>query len=1105
MTRKRNRKTIRMAAVICILAFFICVFGPGEKAGAEAADHSALSALSFDVRIDEASGQVESCLILENTGEKEAAANLTLPLISAGMKAESLQVQASREAVLEADGSLSFTLLTGETISISYSYETGQNLSHAGVIGMDLRELVFCEGGTIGRFSFSLTLKEEDLPLVRQIFPMNWKLQEKTISFCLYNVQPNALLDRIYVSKETWRDLKGSRDFEPNEEQQFLLSHYREWFENGLGAEIEEKKMPDREEERFFAELMNLPITDEPFYLQSEPAYGACNRLKEGNDIYKTVFDYLYLRECQRAGVELLVKDDDYWAGYRSRIDLNLNGMPEVMKELLRQEIFGDECFLAVVAYEKTPSLEDVSLYRIEIDYSADYSIHWKPIQLEKALHAVPEGMDSLYFDGHAALPYRVMLLDMEEAADKKQLQGFLDTVDAEIFTIQSVLDDREGQWLFADEFPACFLAAAGESNLSRQTLQNCAENVSEWTVVKTMLQEDADWGTLTLPAFKQYTGGVTLKDDMAVYTNFGGGNYLAHGYGLPFYAAVAGSDEGRAINEARYEMLNTERAALDARIEEQLALSRTPVKNDPSVLSVLACDVEIDEAASSVYTELVLENTLSESVSCGIRLPLVSNGTDAAGIRLEEEGLESALLSDGTLDLSLSGGQIRRIRYRYQTKSSLIHAGIIGMDFGQLVFSPEGRIGRFSVSLSLREEDIPLVDEIFPANYTFDGQTLSLELYDFAPNSLLNRFYLAKTSYRALRGGLGAETELTPGQQYVLAHCREWFRDGLDLDKESAALVSGNLYDALQQLMGPGADPKIVGPFHYGIETGPPYYARILYHLILREAVRKGIRWDLAYWGGMATEQSIGILSRRLLYDMQGHRKAARLIAVEYARTDSLAGVSLVREHPSNTKVAEYDRIQEMAFIRSAWDRAFYEARLNARLTEIPSGVSADELREYLRAIGAELYIRVAMLDNRDGAYDRLKITGYDNQQRFLSDCFAVPAGGALTADELRNAFFRKDEVGTDKMVFEQEDEILAACGIPAFIQYHAYVEEKDSMTVVRTFDGHRSALSGPHGLAQWGSVLMQDGASACLKAFRAEREAAKETVLKKLETVKP
>ena len=71
-----------MAAVVCILVLsLLSVFKTASKAEGEAADSSALSALSFDVRIDEASGQVESCLILENIGESEVPVNLALPLI----------------------------------------------------------------------------------------------------------------------------------------------------------------------------------------------------------------------------------------------------------------------------------------------------------------------------------------------------------------------------------------------------------------------------------------------------------------------------------------------------------------------------------------------------------------------------------------------------------------------------------------------------------------------------------------------------------------------------------------------------------------------------------------------------------------------------------------------------------------------------------------------------------------------------------------------------------------------------------------------------------------------------------------------------------------
>ena len=162
--------------------------------------------------------------------------------------------------------------------------------------------------------------------------------------------------------------------------------------------------------------------------------------------------------------------------------------------------------------------------------------------------------------------------------------------------------------------------------------------------------------------------------------------------------------------------------------------------------LSVLDCDIQIDEASDTVETRLILENTGSETVRLNYTLPLISAGVKPGTLQLSASD-EAERTSESEVYFSLKPQGSIVFSYSYQTKNSLTHAGAVGVDLTKLIFGKSGRIGHISVAVDMKEEDLPLIDEIFPVNYRVDGCRISVELYDFAPSALLNRFYIAKES----------------------------------------------------------------------------------------------------------------------------------------------------------------------------------------------------------------------------------------------------------------------------------------------------------------------------------------------------------------------
>ena len=288
---------------------------PTEASFPESSDPNCLHAVDFEIHIDESRGEVDSRLLLQNTGEAAFRGSLSLPLFSGGMKDGSLQleIKGQGEAGLQSGEKALLYLPPGESLLLTYSYESGRDLAQASLIGFDLRSLCFRDGAGIGRVSFSILMAEEDLPLVKDIRPINWTLDKQTLSLELYDVAPSPLLDRIYVEKETYRNLKSQTFMKYEYEQETgsvlveeetpelvktILSSYRRWFQEGIGDE----SFP-RDVELLFAKMCGYDIskTQDMF----PPWYGDYQSLSYyENQGYKNLVVYLILREMGKQSLD---------------------------------------------------------------------------------------------------------------------------------------------------------------------------------------------------------------------------------------------------------------------------------------------------------------------------------------------------------------------------------------------------------------------------------------------------------------------------------------------------------------------------------------------------------------------------------------------------------------------------------------------------------------------------------------------------------------------------------------------------------------------------------------------------------------------------------
>ncbi|MBP5230654.1 MAG: hypothetical protein ILO68_02905, partial [Clostridia bacterium] len=788
-------------SIVLLLPVFLTEWPAGgmraQAAGlSEQGDRSALSVLSFETKINESTDEVETVLILENTGWQTVSLFWKLPRISAGIRKGTLSLSSSGNVLRTSEDEVFLTFAARESIVLSYRYCAKNPLVHARVIAMDLRDLVFREDGRIGRFFISTELREEDLFLVKEVFPVNYTLEETTVSVELWNVKPSALLNRFYLSKETYRDLRGGREHEPNEEQLFVLDHYRDWLRDGLG-------LPENQSFQSNTVLFQTLMHPEQTLPSGGKLDAQYNRLREGTDAYLQLLHCICLREGR-----------------------DLFGAPlwPLALEMERQKRFPEECHVIAIAYTSNPAVRD-SLYYHPSDETEVL------LKEEAVLTTEPKGFYSIKCSPNACAPYRIAEIGLGQTYDVETLQDYLDAIGAELFVKQMILDGRP---LSPADYEKSALsgtnyAAVSSGNITAQDLIPLFSELSQVPSYMTLTVEDPLLSALDVPAFTHY---------LAVLTGDGLWFALHAGcygtmFGAPFYAVVAASDAGQALLQPTLARRQATQNALRQRISAvpTAGLTETPFleNGDIGTLRVLELCLNIREETSVIRSEFRVKNDGPADILTCLTLPVLRNRIAADSFSVTDTDLGTPI-AGGRIYGTIPAGGTLSVSYVYSTATPLLHSGAVGLDFAPLVFSPGGRIGHFSVSMELVPESIPLVTEISPVCYAFDGTTVSLDLWDFRPSALLNRFYLTKETYRGLRGS--REYEPNEVERYVLENVRKWFRNGLP---EIRDLDLPGTRDWAKLLVSEGFTSAYLLAEHSDTLAG------VVTHLILTEKLRRG------------------------------------------------------------------------------------------------------------------------------------------------------------------------------------------------------------------------------------------------------------------------
>lgn len=534
-----------------------------------------LETLYFALNIDEEASCVESTLLLKNPTDADITAEMTLPMGSVSAKDDALQLYLDSEPALLTDGCFSVTVPANGCKTVEYRYHAADDLRNVKVISFDFSQLVFTEGAKIGKFEMDVHLAEEDIPLVTDIQPVNYRYQDRTVSIVLYDFAPSVLLDRAMLAKDTWKDLAASREFEPNAEQRYFLQNYRQWFKEGLPVGTDAYIVYDYNVMRG-----KDPDDWENFY------EGGYYDLQEHTDGFVHAATYLYEKARKAASNET---EADPGLGYNPEA-------PLLLVESLCSEAQRELCGTVVcVEFADNPALEGHTLFvtkTADIWWDEDDVWHQEteeiPLTQQQALTT---GLS--FSRTYSGLPCfsHIAIIPSELSAPPEEVAAFADTVGAAYFIRQMLYDGTVTPYP-TTTYSGSYYDAAG--NLIEQTTQvpfqtvigycgeenkpiaNASTMISEWQGEDYRLLPVSDpvLPLLDIPAVVLYRGYVHAEDGKE-YVEFVAGHYLEYSAGVGRVQAVTETERGQELLSAAQARRSEQVSKIDAQIGTALASAK--------------------------------------------------------------------------------------------------------------------------------------------------------------------------------------------------------------------------------------------------------------------------------------------------------------------------------------------------------------------------------------------------------------------------------------------------------------------------------------------------------------------------------------------------
>jgi len=226
-----------------------------------------------EVDIDVGESSVENTTIIKNSTSENISTIASIKLedekMGIGIKNLDISINGKSQTdikIISGNYVFNVEIPAGEAKKIVVKYQTNSNLENAKVIKYSLQG---SRWKNINAFKINVKLPEEDIPLVKNIYPQCYKFGDSTITAEYYNFNVNVLTQDVIIEKETYKDLLYGRENSFSDNEIAIIKNAKDWINSGIYVDynkyltensnyIKDKNIKIVETEAVFKDLLKI-------------------------------------------------------------------------------------------------------------------------------------------------------------------------------------------------------------------------------------------------------------------------------------------------------------------------------------------------------------------------------------------------------------------------------------------------------------------------------------------------------------------------------------------------------------------------------------------------------------------------------------------------------------------------------------------------------------------------------------------------------------------------------------------------------------------------------------------------------------------------------
>lgn len=226
-----------------------------------------------EVDIDVGESSVENTTIIKNSTSENISTIASIKLedekMGIGVKNLDISINGKSQTdikIISGNYVFNVEIPAGEAKKIVVKYQTNSNMENAKVIKYSLQG---SRWKNINAFKINVKLPEEDIPLVKNIYPQCYKFEDSTITAEYYNFNVNVLTQDVIIEKETYKDLLYGRENSFSDNEIAIIKNAKDWINSGIYVDynkyitensnyIKDKNIKIVETEAVFKDLLKI-------------------------------------------------------------------------------------------------------------------------------------------------------------------------------------------------------------------------------------------------------------------------------------------------------------------------------------------------------------------------------------------------------------------------------------------------------------------------------------------------------------------------------------------------------------------------------------------------------------------------------------------------------------------------------------------------------------------------------------------------------------------------------------------------------------------------------------------------------------------------------